>query len=92
MLPRNRKPSHPGEILLHEFLEPAHMSQIELANAMKIPAQRVNTIINGKRGITAETALLLAKHLKTTPEFWLNLQNAWDLYEVSRKKPQLVSA
>ena len=57
------------------------MSQLELAKRMKVPIQRINTLINGKRGITAETAILLSKELKTTPEFWMNLQHAVDLYE-----------
>ena len=81
MLPTHRQPSHPGEILLAEFLEPMKMSQLEIAKNMGVPIQRVNTLINGKRGITAETALLLAAELKTSPEFWMNLQNAYDLYE-----------
>ncbi len=84
MLPKNRRPTHPGEILLKEFLGPMGISQVKLAASLGIPVQRINTLINGKRGITAETALLLAKKLKTTPEFWMNLQNAWDLYEVAR--------
>jgi antitoxin HigA-1 len=84
MLPRNRRPTHPGEILLKEFLDPMGISQVELAASIGIPVQRVNTLINGKRGITAETALLLAKRLKTTPQFWMNLQNAWDLHEAAR--------
>lgn len=84
MLPKHRRPTHPGEILLKEFLEPMGLSQVELAASLGIPVQRVNTLINGKRGVTAETALLLAKKLKTTPQFWMNLQNAWDLYEASR--------
>jgi len=57
MLPKHRAPSRPGEILLHEFLEPAEMSQVELARKLDIPLQRVNTIVNGRRGVTAETAL-----------------------------------
>ena len=81
MIPENRKPTHPGEILLKEFLKPKQMTQVELAKLIKVPVQRVNTLINGKRGITAETALLLAAELKTSPEFWMNLQNAYDLYE-----------
>lgn len=84
MIPKLRRPTHPGEILLKEFLEPMGMSQIELAKAMGVPVQRVNTLINGKRGITAVTALLLSRQLKTTPEFWMNLQNAWDLYEATQ--------
>ncbi len=85
MIPKHRKPTHPGEILLKEFLEPLGMTQVELAKSMGVPLQRVNTLIAGKRGITASTALLLAQVLKTTPEFWMNLQNTWDLYEAARE-------
>ena len=81
MIPKHRKPTHPGEILLHEFLKPMGISQLKLAARLGVPVQRINTLINGKRGMTAETAVLLAKELKTTPEFWMNLQNAVDLYE-----------
>jgi len=84
MLPKHRRPTHPGDILLKEFLEPMGITQVELAASLGIPIQRVNTIINGKRGVTAETALLLARKFKTTPQFWMNLQNAWDLYEAAR--------
>lgn len=81
MIPKHRKPSHPGEILLQEFLEPMKLSQVELARRMGVPIQRVNTLINGKRDMTAETAILLSRVLKTSAEFWMNLQDAWDLYE-----------
>jgi addiction module HigA family antidote len=81
MLPKNRKPTHPGEILLEEFLKPMEMSQVELARKMGVPIQRVNTLINGKRDMTAETAILLSRVLKTSSEFWMNLQVALDLYE-----------
>ncbi len=81
MIPTHRKPNHPGEILLEEFLEPLKMSQSELAKKMGVPIQRVNTLINEKRGITAETAILLSEILKTTAEFWMNLQSIYDLYE-----------
>ena len=84
MIPKNRKPTHPGEILLHEFLEPLDISQMEFAKRIQVPIQRINTLINGKRGITAETAILLAKELKTTPEFWMNLQDAFELYEARK--------
>lgn len=88
MLPKHRAPSHPGEILLHEFLEPTGMSQVELARKLHIPIQRVNTIVNGRRGVTAETALLLARQFNTTPQFWMNLQTSWDLHEAAgRLKP-----
>jgi addiction module HigA family antidote len=80
MRPKHRPPTHPGEILWKEFLEPLSLSQVELAKSLGVPVQRINTLINGKRGVTAETALLLAERFKTTPEFWMNLQNAWDLH------------
>jgi addiction module HigA family antidote len=80
MIPSHRKPTHPGEILIKEFLEPGRMSQIELAKKMGVPVQRVNTLINGKRDMTAETAILLGRALKTSPEFWMNLQTVYDLY------------
>ena len=81
MIPKHRKPTHPGEVLLQEFLEPMGLSQVKLAHRMGVPVQRVNTLINGKRDITAETAILLSRVLKTSPEFWMNLQDARDLYE-----------
>ena len=81
MLPTHRKPTHPGEILLKEFLEPMELSQSHLAKQMGVPIQRINTLINEKRGITAETAILLSRALKTTAEFWMNLQTSYDLYE-----------
>ncbi len=85
MLPRHRRPTHPGEILLKEFLEPLGRTQVQLAKAIGVPVQRVNTIISGRRGVTAETALLLSRELKTTPEFWMNLQAAWDLHHAARQ-------
>ena len=83
MIPKHRKPTHPGEVLLQEFLEPMGLSQVELARRMEVPVQRVNTLVNGKRDITAETAILLSRVLKTSPEFWMNLQDARDLYEAT---------
>lgn len=81
MLPKHRKPAHPGEVLLEEFLQPMELSQVELAHRMGVPVQRVNTLVNGKRDVTAETAILLSRVLKSTPEFWMNLQGVYDLYE-----------
>ena len=81
MIPKHRPPTHAGEILLEEFLKPLNLTQVEAAEKMGISSNRLNELIRGKRGVTAETALRLAKLLKTTPEFWLNLQNAYDLYE-----------
>jgi len=85
MIPTHREPTHPGEILLTEFLEPLGMSQVALAKKMGVSLQRINTLINGKRGMTAESALLLARAFKTTPEFWMNLQMASDLYWAQHK-------
>ncbi len=85
MIPKNRMPSHPGEILLHEFLMPMGITQSELARKINVPIQRINTLVNGKRGISAETALLLSKVFGTTPEFWMNLQSSYDLYIALQK-------
>jgi addiction module HigA family antidote len=85
MLPQHRPPTHPGEILLHEFLMPKELTQTSLADKLGLPIQRINTLVNGKRGVTAETAILLSGELGTSPEFWMNLQNAWDLYHAQRR-------
>jgi addiction module HigA family antidote len=79
-LPKNGPPVTPGEILLKEFLVPLGMSQSELANRLGIPFQRVNQIVKGKRAVTPDTALRLARLFGTTPDLWLNLQMAVDLY------------
>ena len=71
MLPKNRTTTHPGEILLHEFLEPMGLSQSEFSRHLGIPIQRVNELVKGKRGVTPETAWLLSKSLGTTPELSL---------------------
>ena len=86
MLPKNRPPTAPGEMLLEEFLRPRGVTQVELASRMGVPIQRVNTIVNGKRGVTAETAILLAEALDTTPEFWMGLQADYDLWHALRKR------
>lgn len=79
MLPKNRVPTHPGEVLLEEFLKPLGVSQVALAEHLHIPVQRINELVRGKRGVTPETAWLLAGALGTTPEFWINLQTNHDL-------------
>ncbi|MBW4646523.1 MAG: HigA family addiction module antidote protein [Goleter apudmare HA4340-LM2] len=81
-IPKNRPPSHPGEILLKDFLEPLEISQRELADAIHVPYQRINEVVNQKRGITPSTALRLAKFFGNNSEFWLNLQQNWELYHV----------
>lgn len=75
-----RPPTHPGEVLLHEFLVPLGLSQTGAARSMRMSTNRLNELVRGKRGITAETALRLARLLGTSPEFWLNLQMALDLW------------
>ena len=84
MIPTHRAPTHPGEMLLEEFLKPNGLTQVEAAGAMDVSVNRLNELIRGKRGITADTALRLAKLLKTSPEFWMNLQATWDLYHAKR--------
>ncbi len=79
-IPKYREPTHPGEILLEEFLVPMSISQRDLAQAVHVPYQRINEIVNGKRGITPRTALRLAKFFGTTEGFWINLQTRCDLY------------
>jgi antitoxin HigA-1 len=86
MLPKNRPPTPPGEMLLEEYLKPRGLTQVELAARMGVPIQRVNTIVNGKRGITAETAILLSEVLNTSPEIWMGLQLDHDLWHALRKR------
>ena len=72
-------PVHPGEVLLEEFLKPLELSQTRLALSMGVPPRRINEIVLGKRRVTAETALRLARYFDTTPQFWLGLQADYDL-------------
>jgi antitoxin HigA-1 len=84
MLPKKRPPTHPGAMLLEEFLQPLGISQTELAARINVSYPRINEIINGKRGITPDTALRLARLFGTTAEFWLNGQRNWDLWHAMR--------
>jgi addiction module HigA family antidote len=86
MLPENRIPTHPGEILLLEFLNPLKISQVAFAEHLGVPVQRINEIVRGKRGVSPETAWLFAEALGTTPEFWLNLQSNYDLVRFRPKR------
>ncbi|MGR3317659.1 MAG: HigA family addiction module antitoxin [Candidatus Anammoxibacter sp.] len=79
MIPSNRKATHPGIILLKEFIEPMGLTQKGLANHLGVPVQRISEIIRGKRGVSTDTAWLLSVALCTSPEFWLNLQTTHDL-------------
>jgi len=85
-IPTHRTPTHPGEMLLEEFLKPMGITQRQLSNIIKVPYQRVNEIINGKRGITPSTALRLAKAFNMSEDFWLNIQLRWDLYRAKQKE------
>lgn len=80
-IPTNREPTHPGEMLLQEFLLPMHITQRELVDAIHVPYQRINELVNQKRGITPSTALRLARFFGVSADFWLNLQVRWDLYK-----------
>lgn len=84
MIPENRIPTHPGVILSQEFHGPLGVSQVAFAAHLRVPVQRINELVRGKRGITPETAWLLSQALNTTPEFWINLQTAYDL---ARSRP-----
>jgi addiction module HigA family antidote len=79
------KPVHPGEVLEEEFLNPLGLSKYALAKALHVSATRIGEIVSGKREITAETALLLSKYFSTSPEFWLNLQDQYDLETTERR-------
>ncbi len=84
MIPKNRAPSHPGEILDRVFLQDVGLSQSDLANHLGWKPGKVNEIVNGKRGITPETALALADALGTDSEMWLNLQTSYDLWQAKQ--------
>jgi antitoxin HigA-1 len=79
-VPTSRTPTHPGEMLLEEFLTPMGLTQRELADAIHVPYQRVNDIVNGRRGVTPSPALRLAKFFGMSADFWMNLQLRCDLY------------
>jgi addiction module HigA family antidote len=85
-----RVPTHPGEILKEEFLEPLSMTQSYLAKALGTSFRAINELVNEKRGITIEMSLKLSKYFGTTPQLWLNLQNHYDLYKVSKKKKEVL--
>ena len=85
MLPSHRISAHPGRILLREFLEPGKITQAQLARDLGISQNRINELIRGKRGITAETALLLSAHFRNSAEFWMQLQAVHDLTKARRE-------
>jgi addiction module HigA family antidote len=89
-VPTNRAPTHPGEMLLEEFLKPMGMSQQQLARQIRVPFQRVNELVNRRRGVTPATALRLSRLFGNTPDFWMNLQIRWDLYKAQRKEAEIL--
>ena len=86
---KDRAPTSPGKILLEEFLKPLGMTQVELAERIKVPYVRVNELVNGKRRVTPSTALRLAKAFGTSPDFWLNGQLALDLHRTINDKKEI---
>ena len=80
-IPTHREPTHPGEMLLEEFLIPMGITQKKLSKEISVPYQRINEIVNKRRGITPSTALRLSKVFRVSEDFWINLQLRWDLYK-----------
>ena len=91
-VPTHREPTHPGEVLLREFLLPLGMTQRDLATAIHVPFQRVNQVVRGKRGITPSTALRLSRFLGTSADFWMSLQLRWDLYQTQRTEGEQIES
>ncbi|MCY3571512.1 MAG: HigA family addiction module antitoxin [Chloroflexi bacterium] len=91
-IPTDRRPTHPGEMLLHEFLQPLRLTQRDLAASIHVPFQRVNEVVRGRRGVTPSTALRLAKFFGTSPDFWMNLQLRWDLYHAHQVEAEQIES
>lgn len=91
-VPTDREPTHPGEMLLEEFLKPMNLSQRDLADGIRVPYQRINELVNGRRGMTPATALRLAKYFDNTPGFWMSLQLRWDLYHAQNSEEKALRA
>ncbi len=89
-IPTHRAPTHPGEMLLEEFLKPMGLTQREVADAIQVPFQRVNELVNGRRGITPSTALRLSEFFGTTSGFWMNGQARWDLYHARQTEAEVL--
>lgn len=89
-VPTNRQPTHPGEMLLEEFLKPMGLTQQELAHALAVPYQRINELINRRRALTPSTALRLAKYFGNSAGFWMSLQLRWDLYEAQSSEAKIL--
>jgi len=91
-IPSDREPTHPGEMLREEFLIPMNISQRDLADAIHVPYQRINELVNKKRGITPSTALRLAKFFGMSADFWLNMQMRWELFKAKNREASELSS
>ena len=91
-IPTERQPTHPGEMLLEDFLTPMGITQRALADAIQVPYQRVNELVNQRRGVTPSTALRLARFFNMSEDFWLNLQIRWDLYKAQQTEKDALNA
>jgi addiction module HigA family antidote len=91
-VPTDREPTHPGEMLLEEFLKPMGMTQQQLARQIRVPFQRINELVNRRRGVTPATALRLSRLFGNSPDFWMNLQIRWDLYRAQKKESKILKA
>jgi len=87
-VPTHREPTHPGEMLLEEFLKPIGLSQQDLARSIQVPYQRINEIVNRRRGVTPATALRLGRYFGNTAAFWMNLQLRLDLYHAQTSEEE----
>ena len=89
-IPKERKPTHPGEMLLMEFLKPMNLTQQKLADAIHVPFQRINELVHRRRGMTPSTALRLSKFFGTSPGFWMNLQLRYDLFHAQKREKEVI--
>ena len=91
-VPTRHSPTHPGEMLLEEFLTPLGLTQRDLTDAIHVPYQRINEIINERRSVTPGTALRLAKFFRMSADFWMNLQMRWDLYQAQQAEQEALKS
>jgi antitoxin HigA-1 len=89
-IPTHRPPTHPGEMLLEEFLNPMSLTQRELADVIYVPYQRINDFVHGRRSVTPGTAMRLAKFFNMSADFWMNLQMRWDMYHVQQEETAIL--
>lgn len=90
MVKNNMRPIHPGEILREEYLEPLGMTPNALSIHLRVPSPRINDVVRGKRGITTDTALRLARYFNTTAQYWLNLQTSYELRQAEREVGSII--